>query len=126
GVGIVALYFLLREIGGNRWIALLGSLTLAVNPLYFGLANTFMPGVPLVALVIAALWLFVRGFQREEPIALLAGILIALLAILIPQFAVLLLLAFGIAFVMKRGATWKAFVIATVPLVAGIGLHVSY
>jgi 4-amino-4-deoxy-L-arabinose transferase-like glycosyltransferase len=125
-VGICAFYLLLWEIGGNRWAALLGGLTLAVNPLYFGLALTFMTDVPLVALVIAALWLFVRGFQREEPIALLVGILIALLTILIRQFALLLLLAFGIACVMRRGATWKAFFVATVPLVAGIVLHVSY
>jgi len=39
GVGVIALYLLLREVGGSRWIALLGGFTLTANPLYFGLAN---------------------------------------------------------------------------------------
>ena len=46
GAGISAFYLLLREIRGNSWIALLGGVTLAVNPLYFGLAQTFMTDVP--------------------------------------------------------------------------------
>jgi 4-amino-4-deoxy-L-arabinose transferase-like glycosyltransferase len=126
GVGVCALYLLLRETHCNRWIALLGGLTLAVNPLYFGLAQTFMTDVPFVALVIVALWLFARGFRREEAVSLSAGILIALLTVLIRQFALLLLLAFGVAYVLRRGAAWKAFLVAIVPLSVGIGLHVFY
>ena len=126
GAGICALYLLILETGGNRMTALLGSLTLAVNPLYFGLAHTFMTDVPFVVLVITALWLFVRGFRREERVSLLAGILVALFTILIRQFALLLLLAFGAAYVMKRGATWKAFLVAIMPLSVGIGMHVFY
>ena len=126
GAGICALYLLILETGGNRRTALLGGLTLAVNPLYFGLAHTFMTDVPFVVLVITALWLFVRGFQREERVSLLAGILVALFTILIRQFALLLLLAFGAAYVMKRGATWKAFLVAIMPLSVGIGMHVFY
>jgi hypothetical protein len=126
GAGICALYLLILETGGNRRTALLGGLTLAVNPLYFGLAHTFMTDVPFVVLVITALWLFVRGFQREERVSLLAGILVALFTILIRQFALLLLLAFGVAYVMKRGATWKAFLVASMPLLVGIGMHVFY
>ena len=126
GAGICALYLLIWETGGNRRTALLGGLTLAVNPLYFGLAQTFMTDVPFVVLVIAALWLFVRGFRRDEGAFLLAGILVALFTILIRQFALLLLLAFGVAYVMKRGATSKAFLLAIMPLSVGIGLHVFY
>lgn len=126
GAGIIALYLLLLEIGGNRWIALLGGLSLAVNPIYFGLAHTFMTDVPFLALMISALWLFVRGIRREDMVSLLAGILIALVAVLIRQFALILLLAFGVAYVMNRGVTWKALVVAIVPLVLGGGLHVFY
>lgn len=126
GVGIIALYLLLREIGGSRSIALIGGFTLAVNPLYFGLAHTFMTDVPFLALVITALWLFVRGIRREEAISLSAGIMIALLAILIRQFALLLLLAFGVAYVMRRGIIRKSLVVAIVPVVVGAGLHFFY
>jgi 4-amino-4-deoxy-L-arabinose transferase-like glycosyltransferase len=124
--GICALYLLIWETSGDRRTALLGGLTLAVNPLYFGLAQTFMTDVPFVALVIATLWLFVRGFRREERVSLLAGILIALITVLIRQFALLLLLAFGVAYVMKRGTTWMGFLVAIMPLAMGIGLHVFY
>jgi hypothetical protein len=125
-VGIVALYFLLREIGGNRPTALLGSFTLASNPLYFGLAHTFMTDVPFLALMIMALWLFVRGLWREEAVSLAAGILIALATILIRQFAILLLLAFGVAYIMRKGVSRKALLVAIAPLVAGVIEHFAY
>lgn len=125
-IGISACYLLLREIGGSRFTALLGGIALAANPLYFWLAHTFMTDVPFTAAVTAALWLFVRGLRREEEAFLWAGILIALLAILIRQFALLFLLAFGVAYVVRRGGTLKALVVATVSLVLGTGLHVSY
>jgi 4-amino-4-deoxy-L-arabinose transferase-like glycosyltransferase len=121
--GILAFYLLLREIGGNRSAALLGSLTLAANPLYFGLAHTFMTDVPVLALMITALWLLVRGVQREERSSLAAGILLALFAILIRQFALLLLFSFGGAYVMRRGATWQVLIAAIVPVTLGVGLH---
>ena len=117
--GIFALYLLLREIGAGRWIALLGGLTLAVNPLYFALAQTFMTDVPLLALLIAALWLFVRGVQREETASVVAGILIALIAILIRQFALLLLLAFSVAYLIRNGWTRQALAVAILPLLLG-------
>jgi 4-amino-4-deoxy-L-arabinose transferase-like glycosyltransferase len=126
GVGILACYLLLREIGSDWWTALLGALALAVNPLYFALANTFMTDVPFLAFVVAALLLFVRGVRRQETISLLAGILIALLAVLIRQFGLLLLLAFGVSYVMHKGATRNAFVVAIVPMVVGISLHVFF
>jgi 4-amino-4-deoxy-L-arabinose transferase-like glycosyltransferase len=126
GAGIIALYLMLREIGGSRWIALLGGLTLAVNPLYFGLANTFMTDVPFVALVVIAIWLFVRGIRRGETVCLLAGIMIAAVDILIRQVGILLLFAFGIAYVMQRGITWKSLVVAMVPAALGAVLHSLY
>jgi 4-amino-4-deoxy-L-arabinose transferase-like glycosyltransferase len=124
--GIFACYFLLREIGGSPWVALMGALTLAVNPLYFELAHTFMTDVPFLALVIAALFLFVRGFRRQKPVSLLAGILVALLAILIRQFGLLLLLAFGVAYIVRMPKSWRALVVAVLPLVVGVGLQMAY
>jgi len=123
-VGIFAFYLLLREVGGNRSTALLGGLTLAINPLYFGLAHTFMTDVPFLALMITALWLFVRGLGREEAVSLSAGILVALADILIRQFALLLLLAFGVAHIMSRSVNRKALLVAIVPLVVDEALLV--
>jgi 4-amino-4-deoxy-L-arabinose transferase-like glycosyltransferase len=124
--GIFALYLLLREIGSNRQTAFVGGLTLAVNPLYFDLANSFMTDVPCLMLVTTALWLFVRGVRREEVASLVAAILIALLAILVRQVVLFLLLAFACAYIMRKGATWKTLAVAILPLLVGAGLHFFY
>jgi len=97
-----------------------------VNPLYFGLAHTFMTDVQFLALVMTALWLFVRGIRREEGVSLSAGIVIVLLDILIRQVALLLLLAFGVALHNAKGITWKSLVVAIVPVLVSTGLHFFY
>jgi len=50
-VGLAFLYASVREMGGSRPMALFAALTLAVDPLYFDLANSFMTDVPFVALM---------------------------------------------------------------------------
>ena len=124
--GLIAFYLLIQEVAGNRWLALLGGLALATNPIYFGLAHTFMTEVPFVSLVIIALWLFVRGLKRNASVPLLAGIVITLIAILVRQFALLLLLAFGVAYLVKNGVKWKTLAVAIIPLAFGAGVHVAY
>ena len=121
--GLISFYLLIQEVAGNRWLALLGGLALATNPIYFGLAHTFMTEVPFVSLVIIALWLFVRGLKRNASVPLLAGIVITLIAILVRQFALLLLLAFGVAYLVKNGVKWKTLAVAIIPLAFGAGVH---
>jgi len=41
-IGAIGTYLLLREVNANQKISLLGALLVVVNPLYFGLANSFM------------------------------------------------------------------------------------
>ncbi|HET9013347.1 MAG TPA: glycosyltransferase family 39 protein, partial [Gemmatimonadaceae bacterium] len=48
--GLVALYLLLRQLQVERRDALVGTATLGVNPIFFGLSFTFMTDVPFVAL----------------------------------------------------------------------------
>jgi 4-amino-4-deoxy-L-arabinose transferase-like glycosyltransferase len=124
--GVVALYVLLREIGGARLIALLGSLMLAVNPIYFCLANTFMTDVPFMALMIVALWCFVRGIRRQERVCIATAIAIAILAILIRQLALILLVAFAFAYIINKGFSSRALAVAVLPVVSGIMLHLMY
>ncbi len=124
--GIFACYLLLREIGGSPWRALVGTLTLAVNPLYFGLAHTFMTDVPFLALFLAALLCFVRGIRREQPLFVWAAILAGLTATLIRQFALLLLFAFGCAYIVRKGASWRTVAVAIIGLAAGIALNVVF
>jgi 4-amino-4-deoxy-L-arabinose transferase-like glycosyltransferase len=76
-IGVWALYALIREIQGDVRTALAAAATLAANPLWFALSNTFMTEVPFVALSILAVWCFARGFRRQEQLSLGAGLLVS-------------------------------------------------
>jgi len=95
--GVLAFYALLREVGTRPSLALLGSLTLATNPLYVHLACTFMTDVPFLALSIVALAEFVRHLRGGSPWCAIAGSVAAIGAMLIRQTAVVLPLAYAIA-----------------------------
>ena len=89
--GVTTLYLLIRELGGDRRTAMLGALVLAVNPLYFGLSNSFMTDVPFLSLVMIALYFLVRDSNVTLPLIWLlvffsrfAAILVRELHLVIP------------------------------------------
>ncbi len=125
-VGVLSLFALLREAGASRRLALFGALSLAVNPLYFGLAHSFMSDVPFLALVLVAMWLFVRGITRDRAGWMIAGFALAMLDILLRQFALAAVAGFGVAYVFRRGITGKTLAVAILPVMAGTALHFSY
>lgn len=125
-VGVLSLFALLREARASRRLALFGALSVAVNPLYFGLAHSFMSDVPFLALVLVATWLFVRGITRDGAGWMIAGFALAMLDILLRQFALAAVVGFGIAYVFRRGITWKTLAVAILPVTAGLALHLSY
>lgn len=126
GIGVLALYLLLREFGAHRRIALLGALTMAVNPLYLGMAASFMTDVPFTSLVTVSLWLYVRGARREDAVSLGGAFVLAFAAIFVRQFALVLPLAFGVAHIARKGTGRRALAIAVLPFVLGIALQLAY
>lgn len=125
-IGAIALYGLARVLGANSKIALLGSLVLVVNPLYFGLANSFMTDIPFITLVIIALLLQVKGFQLESRPYLIMGLIISFAAILVRQLGVVLLVAFALAYMIRNGFRWINFIKVTSLVVSGVLLHIAY
>ncbi|MBV8912910.1 MAG: glycosyltransferase family 39 protein, partial [Acetobacteraceae bacterium] len=125
-VGVLTLYLFLRELGAERRLAGVGALTLAVNPLYLCLADTFMTDVPFTALVTVSLWLYVRGVRRGNAAAVAGGFAVAFVAILVRQFALMLPLAYGVAHLVRKGIGLRSLAIATLPILAGAALHVGY
>ena len=115
-----------RVLGANSKIALLGSLVLVVNPLYFGLANSFMTDIPFITLVIIALLLQVKGFQLESRPYLIMGLIISFAAILVRQLGVVLLVAFALAYMIRNGFRWINFIKVTSLVVSGVLLHIAY
>lgn len=65
-VGCGALYLLLRELGTSPRIALLGALSLAVNPVFVFLSSSFMTDVPFTTFTTIALLCYVRAANRGE------------------------------------------------------------
>jgi hypothetical protein len=74
------LYWLLRELDIARHAALLGTATLAVNPVFFMLGFTFMTDVPFLAFMIGASLAMVRAVRTRQTRWLVAATILACLA----------------------------------------------
>jgi 4-amino-4-deoxy-L-arabinose transferase-like glycosyltransferase len=124
--GVLALYALIREIGADARTALIAAAALAVNPLWFALANTFMTDVPFGALSIFAIFSLVRGFRRNSSLGLSLGIFFSVLALLDRQLGIVLLAGCAVAWLIRRGRSPVNIVKALAPLVLGLGVHFLY
>lgn len=125
-VGVGGVYFLVREVWGDRLLAFVAAATVLVNPIYFSLANTFMTDVPFVALISIAMALMVRGLHREDHLVLVSGLAVCLIAVLVRQFALVVFCGFACAWIAIRGFHRREIVKALIPLAVGIAVHVAF
>jgi 4-amino-4-deoxy-L-arabinose transferase-like glycosyltransferase len=102
-----AIYLTLREFGVSVRVSLLAAWTVALNPIFFVLAFTYMTDVPFLSLSSIGLFFYVSGFRRDRPARLWWGTLFLVLAFLIRQIGVLLPLA-AFAAVDRRSLSWSA------------------
>ncbi len=106
-VGLVACYGLAKAYGfGNSEAGLL-ALVLAVSPVAFQLTYTFMTDVPLMALMLAALWLYTLALQKGDSRLAFAGSVAAAAAILTRQFGMALLAGWGTLWLFDAGR-WRS------------------
>jgi hypothetical protein len=88
-LGCWALYRTLQELScGPAW-SLIGALALAVHPVYFALAFTFMTDVPMLALSLVSILFAVQAFERQQPQRLWISMAFAVAAFLIRATAVI-------------------------------------
>ena len=125
-LGVFATYGLLKEVGAGRTMSLLGALLIALNPIYFGLSNTFMTDVPFFAVAAAALYFFIRGLKSDRTFEIVIGTVLACLSLLIRQNGLIPSIAFGFAYLVKKKVTPKSFIVAFTPTLIGIGLQLLY
>jgi len=125
-VGVAASYLLFRELGGTRRASGIGALTLAANPIYIQLSDSFMTDVPFAAALSVSFWLYARGVRRDNAVTIAAAFAVAAAALLIRQFALLMPIAFGAAYVARRGFGWKTLVLAMLPVAGFLALHLGY
>lgn len=125
-IGVIALYALIRQFKVDDKISLFGALTMAVNPIYFGLANSFMSDIPFVSIVLVAMYFLVRGLQNDSTLHIVIGLIITYFAILIRQFSLVILLGFALAYPVKKGFTFVNLAKVTCLVVLGAMLHILY
>ncbi len=125
-VGALATYGLLREVKASRTIALIGTLTVLTNPLYFQLSNTFMTDIPFFAFSILSFLFLTRGIKRGKKTDILIGTLIACVATLTRQFGIIIPLSFGTAYLFKNGINKKTIRTALMPTILVIGTLIFY
>jgi len=124
--GVLATYGLLREVDENRNFSLLGAMMIAINPIYFGLSNTFMNDVPFFGFAAVSFYFLLRGLKSGSELEILTGIFIAWIALLSRQVGMAILLAFGYAYLAKKGTNLRNFIKGFSPALAGIAIQLSY
>lgn len=120
-LGIFSIYLLVRHLEQSRGLALLLSLSVAFNPVYFALSNTFMTDVPFMALSVMAMLFFVRNLQGHRWSQLLAGTLLTIVAVLCRQNALFIPMAFAIGIIYQHGFNKISILRAFTPLVMSLG-----
>jgi hypothetical protein len=113
--GAFTMYALIRQLQRLRLLAVICALTLAFNPLYFALSNTFMADVPFTTLALLSALFFVRHLQSESATDLLIATAFAVAATLSRQMGLCLPFAFGITLWLKHGFQKRSMIRAVLP-----------
>jgi hypothetical protein len=88
------LLVLLHLAGASGWVALLGTLTLVFNPLFFSQCFTFMTDITFLCVMLSALLFLCLGLDRAGIFLIVIGMIFALLAVLTRQIGIVI--PFGI------------------------------
>lgn len=125
-IGIVTTYGLLREVHPSYKIALLGTLLVAINPIYFELSNTFMNDVPFFTFTTVSFYFLLRGLKYDSTIEIIVGFIMAAIAILARQAGLAIPMAFGCAYVLKKGFKISNIIRGFFPTLVGIAIQIIY
>lgn len=112
-LGVIATYLLLKEISLNRKIALLGAFLIALNPIYFGLSNTFMTDVTHYAVSILSLYLFCIGLKKDSLKIIIVSLVFGIISLLIRQVTAALLCGYAVTYIFQYKAKIQSWIIAT-------------
>jgi 4-amino-4-deoxy-L-arabinose transferase-like glycosyltransferase len=126
-----ALYLILRELDARPRVALLGALTVAVNPVVLLLSSSFMTDVPFVASTLMALLCYTRAMRRGRIHLVWWGGAWACMAFLDRQIAIVTPLAAlplllprprsepgRSAVLLALGATWGAMLVCSLAMMS--------
>ena len=83
--GVLVSYKLLEELFGNRQRALLFSLLIAFNPVFFNLSFTFMTDLTFYGMVVLSGYFYIRSFREGDRYSIYFATLFATFAVLTRQ-----------------------------------------
>ena len=125
-LGVLTTYGLLREAKASSSLSFLGALTVVFNPVYFVSSNSFNSDIPSFTFTIVSLYFIVRGLKTASNTAIIFGILISFISILNRQSGIVVLLAFSLATIAKKGTKIQVVALAFLPAFLGLVLQSVY
>lgn len=115
-LGMIGIYWLMKEIRQERSIVLVAAFTFAFNPIYYALSNTFMTDVLYITLTIFAAIFFLKNLKTNSHSSLFLGTAFSLAAVLSRQVGLAIPLAFAITSIWQHGFKTRALLRALIPL----------
>ena len=112
-----ALYMIIRQMERPIYVALLAALSLLFNPVFLG-SPFLMSDVPFVAAQTGAMLFLMAGLRSGSAFKSAAGWFLATIALLCRQVGFAIPIAYGGAYLIKRGWRLDHLIIAAAPLAA--------
>ena len=125
-IGLLACYFLCRELGHGKKISTLAALTIAFNPFFFSLSFTFMTDVPFFTFCVLATLFYGKSFRSGKTGWIIAGTFFALAATFVRQLGLMLPLSFALAWLCREGFRPKSILTALIPAGLTLALFLWY
>ena len=125
-IGVLATYFLLKELSQSYTLSLLGALTLLVNPVYFWSCNTFMTDISFYCFAVLAVLFILLGNRTNSFVVTAFGLALSLISILIRQVGIAIPVSYAIAYLLQRGVRPRTLFNAVLPALAGISIHITF
>lgn len=125
-VGLVASYFLCRELGQGRKLSCLIAAVVAFNPFFFSLSFTFMTDVPFFTFCVLSTFFYGKSLRTGAISWVLAGTFFALAATFVRQLGLMLPVSFGVAWLFREGFRHKSWLVALTPAALALVLFFLY
>lgn len=120
--GLIAFYFILRELNLDRWNSVFFTLALFSFPFIPLLAVSFMSDIPYLTLFIVSLYFYLKGLNRKSYLYLFWGSFFASLSFLTRQTGIVLPIAACLTIAFRKRTVFKNVISSVLlPLIVLIG-----
>lgn len=125
-LGMLAVYWLMRECRQPRGVTLLATLVFAFDPVYYVLSNTFMTDVLFITLSVLAVIFFLKDLKGQSNANLVLATALSLAAVMSRQVGLAVPLAFAVVSILQQGAKASAAGRAVLPLIVCVAALVGF